>query len=157
MRRNERHCPGPSCLSSRVSHLVGYASVISTSWWFTKESLQEDTSLNMSYIPLSITQGLAFCIGSWILWRTLKARFTSSPLDNIRGPPPQSYIAGSRFLIAQLETHILTFGPPLGNYAQLYDRQGWDFHKRVWAQYGTVAKIHAAFSVRTDRLALGLL
>ncbi|KAI0731458.1 cytochrome P450 [Fomitopsis betulina] len=80
----------------------------------------------MSYIPLSITQGLAFCIGSWILWRTLKARFTSSPLDNIRGPPPQSYIAG--------------------NYAQLYDRQGWDFHKRVWAQYGTVAKIHAAFS-----------
>ncbi|TFY52221.1 hypothetical protein EVJ58_g10136, partial [Rhodofomes roseus] len=31
------------------------------------------------------------------------------------------------------------------NYGQLYHRQGWDFHRRLWAEYGSVVKVHAAF------------
>ncbi|EPS94365.1 hypothetical protein FOMPIDRAFT_62504 [Fomitopsis schrenkii] len=77
------------------------------------------------YASLSNTQVLALCIGSFALWRFLRACFKPSPLDNIRGPPPESFAAG--------------------NYGQLYHRQGWDFHKRIAAEYGSVVKLHAAF------------
>ncbi|KAH9840926.1 cytochrome P450 [Rhodofomes roseus] len=79
----------------------------------------------MAYVSFSASQGLALCAVSWLLWRILKARLASSSLDNIRGPPSESFVAG--------------------NYGQLYHRQGWDFHRRLWAEYGSVVKVHAAF------------
>ncbi|KAJ7258817.1 cytochrome P450 [Mycena haematopus] len=62
-----------------------------------------------------------FLAGVWILWTIIRFSSRKSPLDNIRGPPPQS---------------ILT-----GNFGSLFDTTGWDFHAHIAKTYGRVVRI----------------
>ena len=39
-----------------------------------------------------------------------------------------------------------------GNLKQLYDRQGWDFHRQLAEAYGTVSVLHGKFGVRSSVL-----
>ena len=36
----------------------------------------------------------------------------------------------------------------LGNLKQVYDRQGWAFHREVGERYGSAVKLHGKFGVR---------
>ncbi|KZT70661.1 cytochrome P450 [Daedalea quercina L-15889] len=76
-------------------------------------------------LTVSLFQSLALLAVTWLLWKLLQRALAKSPLDNIPGPSPESFIQG--------------------NYAQIYHRQGWDFHSRLWRDYGPVVKLHVSF------------
>ncbi|KAI0366467.1 cytochrome P450 [Pilatotrama ljubarskyi] len=59
------------------------------------------------------------------IWRLLGFCYRRSPLDNIPGPPSPSWLAG----------HLL----------QLYDKQGWDFHRDLETKYGPVSRLQSMF------------
>jgi len=61
----------------------------------------------------------------WVLWHLLGRFFVRTPLDNIPGPPRQSFVKG--------------------NLAQLYDSAGWDFLHELGEKYGSVVKIGGTF------------
>ncbi|KZT01991.1 cytochrome P450 [Laetiporus sulphureus 93-53] len=65
---------------------------------------------------------------SFILWRSLQSIIVRSPLNNIPGPPRESFIKG--------------------NFGQLYHRQAWDFHRRLWEKYGSVVKLYMLFGAK---------
>ena len=59
-------------------------------------------------------QILGFLSVTWVLWKLLRHWVLPSSLDNIPGPPPESFLTG-----------VL---------AKLYDTDGWAYHKAI---YGT--------------------
>lgn len=46
----------------------------------------------MSLVPLS--QAALICGFSWLLWKYFRQVFIKSPLDNIPGPPRESFLFG---------------------------------------------------------------
>ncbi|KAI0323452.1 cytochrome P450 [Cubamyces sp. BRFM 1775] len=64
---------------------------------------------------------ISLCL--WKLWRWSIS--PPSPLDNIHGPPSPSWIAG----------HML----------QIYDKQGWEFHRTLQTKYGPVSRLQSMF------------
>ncbi|KAI0948590.1 hypothetical protein AcV7_009287 [Taiwanofungus camphoratus] len=77
----------------------------------------------------TIIESLVLCLFTWLLYRFLNNSLTRSPLDNIPGPPPESFLKG--------------------NAAQLYHRHAWNFHTQLWERYGPVVKVHAPFGARS--------
>nr|BED42969.1 cytochrome P450 monooxygenase [Trametes versicolor] len=75
----------------------------------------------MDMLQYLISIGLAYAV--WKLFRWLSS--PKSPLDNIHGPPSPSWLAG----------HML----------QLYNRQGWDFHRDLRTKYGPVSRLQFLF------------
>ncbi|KAJ6540823.1 cytochrome P450 [Mycena vulgaris] len=59
---------------------------------------------------------------SYIFWRALRRFFTRSMLDNIPGPPSDSYLAG--------------------NLARLHGPDSWDFHKTLEEDFNEVVRVH---------------
>ncbi|TFK29501.1 cytochrome P450 [Coprinopsis marcescibilis] len=57
---------------------------------------------------------------AWALWRILKQRTTKSPLDNLDGPAPKSFLKGS--------------------FSELVNPHAWDYHIEVAEKYGSVFK-----------------
>ncbi|KAK7681875.1 hypothetical protein QCA50_015224 [Cerrena zonata] len=57
----------------------------------------------------------------WAISRVFRRIFSHSTLDNIPGPPSQSFIKG--------------------NIARLFDRYGWDFMDELGERYGSVVKL----------------
>ncbi|KAF5316337.1 hypothetical protein D9619_006495 [Psilocybe cf. subviscida] len=58
---------------------------------------------------------------SWILWKALHRRLFPSPLDNIPGPKPSSFL--------------------LGSVAELQNPNAWAFHKAIAEKFGGVIKL----------------
>ncbi|KAF6754459.1 cytochrome P450 [Ephemerocybe angulata] len=59
---------------------------------------------------------------TWIFWRGLRRWLGSNPLDNIPGPPSQSWLAG--------------------HFEQLWDvKNGWGFHQSISEKYGGVLRL----------------
>jgi cytochrome P450 len=79
----------------------------------------------MSSVYLTVQASL-LCIFLWVLWRALKQIVVKHPLDDIPGPPPQSYL--------------------WGNFKQIFNPQSWAFHQSLVDQYGGVAKIYGTFA-----------
>jgi hypothetical protein len=85
------------------------------------------------------------CTFSWVLWKVVTQFVVKHPLDEIPGPPPQSYLWGpfdSDFASIDLLTNCIT-----GNFKQVFNTQSWAFHQNLVDQYGGVAKIRGAFGV----------
>ncbi|KAI0697096.1 cytochrome P450 [Cerioporus squamosus] len=61
----------------------------------------------------------------WLLWRYLRPTFVKSPLDNVRGPPSQSFIHG--------------------NLNQIFERHASDFHRYLERDFGPVSTLHGLF------------
>ncbi|KAI0653688.1 hypothetical protein C8Q70DRAFT_593721 [Cubamyces menziesii] len=72
----------------------------------------------LQYVVLLL---ITFCL--WKVWRWSFS--PSSPLDNIHGPPSPSWIAG----------HMI----------QIYDKQGWEFHRMLQTKYGPVSRLQSMF------------
>ncbi|KAF5382135.1 hypothetical protein D9615_004306 [Tricholomella constricta] len=64
----------------------------------------------------------------WALWRFISSSFTTSDLDNIPGPPSGSFLKG--------------------NFGQLYNIHGFDFHTKIAEQFGRVIGIFGPFGSR---------
>ncbi|CAA7267173.1 unnamed protein product [Cyclocybe aegerita] len=62
---------------------------------------------------------------SWVLWKTFRHFFAKSALDNIPGPPPKSIWKGV--------------------FSQVFNVDGWNFHREMAEKYGRVIKLTALF------------
>lgn len=49
---------------------------------------------------------------------------------------------------ASLSENVFIFGYAAGNFGQLFDLDGWDFHRNLAKTYGAVCKVHGLFGVR---------
>ncbi|RPD55361.1 cytochrome P450 [Lentinus tigrinus ALCF2SS1-7] len=61
----------------------------------------------------------------WLLWRYFRSVFIRTPLDNVRGPPPQSFVQG--------------------NLIQIFERHASDFHRYLEQDFGPVSTLHGLF------------
>ncbi|PIL23096.1 cytochrome P450 [Ganoderma sinense ZZ0214-1] len=64
------------------------------------------------------------CVATYFLWVVLRPYFVKTALDNLPGPRSPSIL--------------------FGNLKQLYDKQGWAFHRRL-EQYGPISVLHGRF------------
>ncbi|KAJ7206941.1 cytochrome P450 [Mycena haematopus] len=69
----------------------------------------------------NIQYGLVLCL-CFVIWGTLRRLRGGSILDNIPGPPSESFVAG--------------------NLARLHGADSWDFHKTLEEDFNGVVKIH---------------
>ncbi|OBZ67845.1 Docosahexaenoic acid omega-hydroxylase CYP4F3 [Grifola frondosa] len=81
------------------------------------------TSAGCSLVPL--LQGVFICCVSWILWKYFPRIIGKSALDNIPGPPRQSFWKG--------------------NIDQLFGRHAWGYTQGLSEKYGSVVKLHSIF------------
>ncbi|OBZ73462.1 Ubiquitin carboxyl-terminal hydrolase isozyme L5 [Grifola frondosa] len=124
------HCirtcgPSQRCMSL-LSAAAGYSSFarqrVTTNSRFSSHQHLTET---MAAIVLLLQAGFIFC-ATWVLWYLLRSLFIPSPFDNIPGPPSsKSWIKG--------------------HYAQLFDRNGWEFQRELGERYGPVVKINGLF------------
>ncbi|KIJ98225.1 hypothetical protein K443DRAFT_104335 [Laccaria amethystina LaAM-08-1] len=61
----------------------------------------------------------------WVCWRIVCQRWFKTSLNNIPGPPSPSFLKG--------------------NFSQLFNINGWDFHRDIASKYGGVIKVKALF------------
>ncbi|KLO16318.1 cytochrome P450 [Schizopora paradoxa] len=67
---------------------------------------------------------------SYLLWQILRPLVLKSPLSDIQGPPKKSFL--------------------FGNFTQLFNRTGWNFHLDLVKKYGPTSKVH--FILGDERL-----
>ncbi|KAF7369850.1 hypothetical protein MSAN_00614000 [Mycena sanguinolenta] len=91
-------------------------------WIYVQNVGMRWMALDLQMLLLSIVQyGLVLWL-SYVIWNTLR-RFCGGPsLNNIPGPPPESFLAG--------------------NLARLHGPDSWDFHKTLEEDFNGVVKIH---------------
>ncbi|KAJ3475171.1 hypothetical protein NLI96_g12013 [Meripilus lineatus] len=71
----------------------------------------------------NFAETLIICLVSWILWRVFRRLVMTSPLDNIPGPPSNSFWTGN---LRQI----------------LHRHQGWGFNNKLAEEYGSVVRFH---------------
>ncbi|KAH8107332.1 cytochrome P450, partial [Phellopilus nigrolimitatus] len=70
----------------------------------------------------STAQVFAVIFGTYALWRVFKLLFVKTPLSNIPGPPKASWLKA-------------------GNFDQIYNNNGWEFHRRLYEDYGGAVRV----------------
>ncbi|PPR01103.1 hypothetical protein CVT24_000411 [Panaeolus cyanescens] len=76
-------------------------------------------------ITLLAAQYGALYLLSYTLWKILRRVFVKGGLDQVAGPPSESYLKGV--------------------FARVFDPNGWDFHRMMWETYGPVTKLKGLF------------
>ncbi|KAH8119691.1 cytochrome P450 [Phellopilus nigrolimitatus] len=76
-------------------------------------------------MSLSIPQAAALSLLFYVLWRVLRPFFLKSPLSNIPGPRRDSWW--------------------MGNFHQVFNRNGWEFHQMLADRYGSVVRLSMLF------------
>ncbi|TDL20056.1 cytochrome P450 [Rickenella mellea] len=76
-------------------------------------------------MPLALPQAGAVLLLSVVLWRILRYFLVPSALANIPGPRSQSWWKG--------------------NFGQLFDKMGWQFHHDIVEKYGGAVRLHGLF------------
>lgn len=66
-----------------------------------------------------------------VLCKVLQRFFTKSVLDNIPGPPSQSFLFGNFLEFLILESAFLLFTASPGVFPQVFNTKGWEFHKDI--------------------------
>ncbi|KAJ7215584.1 cytochrome P450 [Mycena pura] len=79
----------------------------------------------LSIVTYGLKYGLFLWL-SWLLCRALWRLWIGSVLDNVPGPPSESFLAG--------------------NLARLHGPDSWDFHKQLEQDFNAVVKIHGLIS-----------
>ncbi|KAJ7615888.1 cytochrome P450 [Roridomyces roridus] len=95
-----------------------------------------------SRMPLSSVEHALILSLSYVLWRTLRGFFVRNPLDNIPGPPSDSFLAGVLFLLERMGASLTS---PTGNVAQLHGPDGFELHQSLERDYDPVVRIHGLF------------
>ncbi|KAH8119663.1 cytochrome P450 [Phellopilus nigrolimitatus] len=76
-------------------------------------------------MSLSVPQAAALSLLSYVIWRLLRPFIVKTPLSSIPGPPRDSWWKG--------------------NFHQVFDRHGWEFHQMLADKYGSVVKLNMLF------------
>jgi hypothetical protein len=84
---------------------------------------------------------LLYIFDPWLCWRITKGFAEKHSLDNVPGSPSPSIITGD--IPRCLRTSITYLNIWAGNFGQLFDPQGWEFHKDIVDKYGGVVKVQA--------------
>ncbi|KAI0666644.1 cytochrome P450 [Trametes maxima] len=72
-----------------------------------------------------LLQALAVCTTTWLLWKAIRRFVVKTDIDNIPGPESPSFLYG----------HL----------DQLYDLQGWAFHRGLGEKFGPVVRLRGKF------------
>ncbi|KAF5316754.1 hypothetical protein D9619_006487 [Psilocybe cf. subviscida] len=75
-------------------------------------------------LPLSFQTFVCASL-SWIVWCFLRKKIRPTAFDNLPGPKPASILMGSM--------------------KEIYDKDGWGFHKNIAAKYGSVMRVKGMF------------
>ena len=94
---------------------------------------------------LTILQSAIICSSCWFLWKYLRQIVVKSPLDNIPGPPSDSFFYGEHPPNPHLIYPCLTY--IAGHLGRLLDRNGWAFLRHLTDSYNGVAKLHGPLGV----------
>ncbi|KLO13021.1 cytochrome P450 [Schizopora paradoxa] len=76
-------------------------------------------------MAVTLVQGALIALVSLSLWHLVRPFFIKSPLANIPGPQRTSLWKG--------------------NFHQIFNRRGWNFHRELAKKYGNVVKVHGLF------------
>ncbi|PPQ74982.1 hypothetical protein CVT24_010278 [Panaeolus cyanescens] len=76
-------------------------------------------------VALIATQYVALYLVTYALWKVLRQAFVKGDLDQLQGPPSESYLKGV--------------------FSRVFDPDGWDFHRMMWEKYGPVIKLKGLF------------
>ncbi|KAK7676950.1 hypothetical protein QCA50_020068 [Cerrena zonata] len=90
-----------------------------------KSEARSDCQVRTESIVMALLQVLASVSLVWLIWQVARNYLLKSPLDNIPGPKPSSWLTG----------HI----------NQLFDRHGWKFQDDIGENYGPVVKLQSLF------------
>ncbi|KAF9236337.1 cytochrome P450 [Melanogaster broomeanus] len=77
----------------------------------------------------TVLQGVLGCTLLSFVWVVWRRYFAANPLDNIPGPPSQSWWAG--------------------NLKQVFDPYGWSFHQLLGDRFGSLVRTRALFGARS--------
>ncbi|RPD54902.1 cytochrome P450 [Lentinus tigrinus ALCF2SS1-7] len=72
-----------------------------------------------------LAQAAVICGTSWLLWKFVRQYVVKSDFDNLPGPPSPSFL--------------------YGNLKQIYDKNGWAFHRELGEKYGPAVLLHGKF------------
>ena len=89
---------------------------------------------------------VAFLIAAvaWALWRVSHNFISRSPLDNIPGPTPPSWVKGTLWII---KTYAIYLFYTTGNLGQIYDRHGWEWIDSLGNNFNKVVKLTGLYGV----------
>ena len=102
-------------------------------------------------IFLRLAQAAAICAVSWFLWKYFRQIVIKSPLDNIPGPPPGSFLYGQSEsdTACTSEADILAiYSVNTGNLRQILPKDGWGFIQHLTETYPGVARLTGPLGVR---------
>ncbi|KIJ99191.1 hypothetical protein K443DRAFT_8617 [Laccaria amethystina LaAM-08-1] len=74
-----------------------------------------------------IIKSIILSAGSWVFYYVLSRYLVKTSLDNTPGLPSPSFFTG--------------------NFFQLFDANGWDFHRDIAAKYEGIIRVEALFGV----------
>lgn len=95
-------------------------------------------------MALSLTESALVATVSYALWFLLRPYVVKSCLQNIPGPKSTSWWKGeSDVLMSEFEA----YSPSEGNFHQVFDRNGWQFHDMLLKKFGSIVKINMLFGV----------
>lgn len=83
----------------------------------------------------------------WVADKFFRMLFSRSTLDNIPGPPSESFMKGegTQYFYTPHELKICML--IWGNFPRLFDRHGWDFMDELEEKYGSVVKLAGPLGV----------
>ena len=94
----------------------------------------------------TVAQATLVCGGVWLFWKLVRRFVVKTTLDNLPGPESPSFLYGACQVFTYSGSHSrMTLA---GNLKQIYNKQGWDFHRELGEKYGPVSRLHGKFGVR---------
>ena len=94
-------------------------------------TLKHITLLFSNTAMFTILQGVIVYAILYALWKLWRQFLIKLPLDNIPGPPSHSFLFGEIFEPLFFETAISSSIQSPGVFPQLFNINGWEFHKYI--------------------------
>ncbi len=94
-------------------------------------------------LPTAVLAGTILCL-SWVILRPL---LTPSSLDNLPGPPAESWFIGE-YRVGHLRTLITKSSHTTGNLRQFFALNPWEFREELARKYPRVSALHAPFGYK---------
>lgn len=83
---------------------------------------------------------------TWCLWKCFGQALVKSPLDNIPGPPRESFLYGESNEGTQADQFVTEAYS--GNLRQMLERHAWPVYERLTETYPGIAKLAGPLGVR---------
>lgn len=107
-----------------------------TTFKFIPEKLEYIPSWNIIYTSAMfsesvLVQAVIVYVVSYALWNLVPRFFIKSALDNIPGPPSQSFLFGKEFWTPSVLSYSRLLTQSSGVFPQVFNVKAWEFHKDI--------------------------